>query len=261
MQVTIGLAQTKHPEDGDVIALVERFAAEAHSRGVDMLVVPESLMSRYEKEAEAFVREAEPVDGAFATALDKVAARYGLWMVYTLNERNPKGNPFNTAIIVDSTGTKRGIYRKIHLFDTDFTHESDRMSAGSALFEPIDTPFGKIGLAICYDLRFPEQARAAALAGCDILIYPAAWVSGNTKAEQWHTLLAARAIENEMFVVGVSRADEGYIGQSAIANPYGILVAQGGTGEELVTATIDTSLREEALSRMPVFFHRRTDLY
>ena len=108
MQVTIGLAQTKHPEDGDVIALVERFAAEAHSRGVDMLVFPESLMSRYEKEAEAFVREAEPVDGAFATALDKVAARYGLWMVYTLNERNPKGNPFNTAIIVDSTGTKRG---------------------------------------------------------------------------------------------------------------------------------------------------------
>ena len=254
MQVTIGLAQTKHPEDGDVIALVERFAAEAHSRGVDMLVFPESLMSRDEKEAEAFVREAEPVDGAFATALDKVAARYGLWMVYTLNERNPKGNPFNTAIIVDSTGTKRGIYRKIHLFDTDFTHESDRMSAGSALFEPIDTPFGKIGLAICYDLRFPEQARAAALAGCDILIYPAAWVSGNT-------LLAARAIENEMFVVGVSRVDEGYIGQSAIANPYGILVAQGGTGEELVTATIDTSLREEALSRMPVFFHRRTDIY
>lgn len=163
MQVTIGLAQTKHPEDGDVIALVERFAAEAHSRGVDMLVFPESLMSRYEKEAEAFVREAEPVDGAFATALDKVAARYGLWMVYTLNERNPKGNPFNTAIIVDSTGTKRGIYRKIHLFDTDFTHESDRMSAGSALFEPIDTPFGKIGLAIatiCVSPSKPVRQRS-----------------------------------------------------------------------------------------------------
>jgi len=99
------------------------------------------------------------------------------------------------------------------------------------------------------------------LAGCDILIYPAAWVSGNTKAEQWHTLLAARAIENEMFVVGVSRADEGYIGQSAVANPYGILVAQGGTGEELVTATIDTSLRKEAHTRMPIFAHRRTDIY
>ena len=157
MQVTIGLAQTKHPEDGDVIALVERFAAEAHSRGVDMLVFPESLMSRYEKEAEAFVREAEPVDGAFATALDKVAARYGLWMVYTLNERNPKGNPFNTAIIVDSTGTKRGIYRKIHLFDTDFTHESDRMSAGSALFEPIDTPRSA---TICVSPSKPVRQRS-----------------------------------------------------------------------------------------------------
>ena len=71
-----------------------------------MLVFPESLMSRYEKEAEAFVREAEPVDGAFATALDRVAARYGLWMVYTLNERNPKDNPFNTADIRSDSWVK-----------------------------------------------------------------------------------------------------------------------------------------------------------
>lgn len=260
--VTLGLAQTTHPADGDVVALVERFCAQAKDRGVDLLVFPESLMSRYEKEAEAFCREAEPVDGAFSSAVCALAARYELWIVYTLNEKNPSGGrPFNTAVIVDSAGERRGVYRKVHLFDTDFTRESDRMSAGDALFDPIETPFGKIGLAICYDLRFPELARAAALKGCDIMIYPAAWVDGPTKAEQWHTLLAARAIENEMFVVGVSRADAGYIGQSSVANPYGVLVANAGPDEELVTCTIDVSLRARVHERMPVFQHRRADVY
>lgn len=244
------------------MALVERFAACAKDRGVDLLVFPESLMSRYEQSTEAFCREAEPVDGPFSRAVDAIAARYGLWIVYTLNELNPSGGkPYNTAIVVDDSGVKRGIYRKIHLFDTDFTHESDRMSAGDELFEPIETPFGRLGLGICYDLRFPELARAAALAGCDVLVYPAAWVAGNTKAEQWHTLLAARAIENEMFVAGVSRADEGYIGQSAVADPRGILIAQVGVGEELLTCTIDVSVRSEVYERMPVFAHRRTDIY
>lgn len=261
MKATLGLAQTVHPEDGDAVAVVERFAAEAAKRGVDLLVFPESLMSRYEKDAGEFIREAEPLDGVFSQAVDAIAARYGLWMTYTLNERNPEGKPFNTAVVVDDRGYKRGVYRKVHLFDTDFTHESDRMAAGDRFFEPIETPFGKLGLAICYDLRFPEQARAAALRGCDIMVYPAAWVDGETKAEQWHTLLAARAIENELFCVGVSRADEGYIGQSAVANPYGVLIGRGGHSEELITCEIDVELRKEALERMPVFAHRRVDVY
>lgn len=285
MKCVLGLAQTTHPEDGDVLALVERYMKEARERGVQLLVFPESLMSRYEKEREAFMREAESVDGAFSSAMDALAAKNGLWVVYTMNELNSaseeaasesneavgvpaienpapaNSNPFNTAVVVDSAGVKRGVYRKVHLFDTDFTHESDRMAAGSELFEPIETPFGKIGLGICYDLRFPEQARVAALAGCDLMIYPAAWVDGKTKAEQWHTLLAARAIENEMFVVGVSRADEGYIGQSAVASPLGVLVACGGPGEELIVCEIDVDDRKEIYGRMPVFEHRRVDLY
>lgn len=262
MKTIIGLAQTVHPEDGNALSVVKRFAAEAAEKGVQLLVFPESLMSRYEKDVGEFVREAEPTDGAFSQAVDAIAAEQGLWIVYTMNEKNPAGGkPFNTAIIVDDEGNKRGIYRKVHLFDTDFTHESDRMSAGDALFEPIDTPFGKVGLAICYDLRFPEQARAAALKGSDILIYPAAWVDGDTKAEQWRTLLAARAIENELFTIGVSRADEGYIGQSALFDPRGVMHASGGKGEELIVCEIDIDERKEIYERMPVFDHRRTDIY
>lgn len=261
MEYTLGLAQTCHPGDGDVISLVERYVKQAQCQGVDLLLFPESLMSVYEIEKEQFLREAQSLGDAFTCAIDALAREYGLWIVYTVNERNPKGNPFNTAVIVDDQGMRRGVYRKVHLFDTDRTRESDRMDAGDKLFEPLSTPFGVIGLAICYDLRFPEVARAAAVAGCDLMIYPAAWADGSLKADQWRTLLRARAIENECFVAGVSRADKGYIGQSCIVDPQGVVVAAGGPSEALVVARINTQHIDSVRSKMPVLNHRRDDLY
>lgn len=261
MNYKVGLAQTCHPEDADVVALVERFLIEASQAGVQLLVFPESLMSVYELEKQAFLNEAEPVGGPYTQAIDALAAKYGMWVVYTLNEYNPEGNPFNTAIVVDNEGKRRGVYRKVHLFDTDFTQESDRMASGNALFEPIETPFGKLGLGICYDLRFPELARAAALQGCDMFVYPAAWVDGPLKAHQWRALLTARAIENQAFVIGVSRADERYIGQSVLVDPYGEVLAEGGTTEELIVGEIDTKKLDAIRSAMPVLAHRRADVY
>lgn len=264
MTFTIGLAQTQHPADGDVTAMVERWAQKAAGAGVDLLVFPESLMSRYEEEQERFVNEAQPLDGPFASAIDAIAARYGLWIVYTVNELNPDGSlPFNTAVITDSSGTRRSAYRKVHLFDSHTTQESSRMSAGSLLAQPVEAPFCTIGLAICYDLRFPEVACQAALAGCTLMIYPSAWVAGNGKRLQWETLLAARAIENGMFVAGVSRSDDGYIGASLLAAPDGSIVAQaGGTGtEELLVCTVDPSAVEEMRAKIPSLQHRRPDVY
>ena len=137
MTFVLGLAQCRHPEEGGteaVLEMAEQWCAEASLRGVDILVFPESLMTRYELDKRSFASEAEPIDGPFCYDLDALAARYGLWLVYTVNERNDEGNPFNTAVITGSDGVKRGVYRKVHLFDTDFTKESDRMAAGSALF-------------------------------------------------------------------------------------------------------------------------------
>lgn len=261
MAFTVGLAQCKHPEDRNVPALVESFAQRAVEASVDLLVFPESLMTSYEKERGAFLDEAEPLGGKFTEAIDAIAKKYGLWMVYTVNEKNPGGNPFNTAVIVGPDGSRAASYRKVHLFDTDFTHESDRMSKGDQLFTPVDLPFAKIGLAICYDLRFPEVARNAALQGCQLMLYPAAWVSGDLKIHHWKTLLAARAIENEMFVAGVSRVDKGYIGTSCIFDPKGVELACGGDQEELVIAKIDTDAIEDVRYRMPVFKHRQPELY
>ena len=262
MKVTIAIAQSCHPADGNVIALVERYAAEAQAKGADLLVFPESLMSRYEAEIGDFLAESEPLDGPFTRAVDTIAARFGVWIVYTMNERNNSGGlPFNTAVVTDSDGCRRGFYRKVHLFDSATTTESERMAASDELFSPIDTPFGRLGLAICYDLRFPEVARAAALHGCDIMVYPAAWVDGPGKAHQWETLLAARAIESEFFVVGACRADKGYVGNSVIIGPDGAVHARGGAEECLLCATVDTDDLAKVRAAIPVFDHRRPEVY
>lgn len=265
MKITLGLAQCNHPEKTtyrDAVALVEQWCERASARGVDLLVFPESLMTRYEVEEQCFLEAAQPLGGPFCHDVESAAARFGIGIVYTVNELNPSGgNPYNTVVLVDGTGTRRGVYRKVHLFDTDFTHESDRMSAGDALIDPVESPYGAIGLAICYDLRFPEVARHAALAGAQLMLYPAAWVDGRLKADQWRTLLAARAIENEMFVAGVCRADDGYIAQSCVFGPDGALLASGGAREGLVVAEIDYDAIAQVRAAMPLLDHRRPELY
>ncbi|MBQ3302659.1 MAG: carbon-nitrogen hydrolase family protein [Eggerthellaceae bacterium] len=261
MALRLGLAQSKHPDDRDVVALVDAFAERAVFEGVNLLAFPESLMSRYEQEAARFTAESQPVDGPFGEAVSEIAARRGLWIVYTMNEANPDHLPFNTAVVVDDRGARRGVYRKVHLFDAQGYSESERMSAGDELFEPIETPFGKLGLGICYDLRFPELARRAALSGCDLLVYPSAWVAGNGKVRQWETLLAARAIENGIFVAGCCRADDGYVGHSCVFGPDGTLVAEGGEDEELLVANVDLEEINRVRTATPSLLHRRPDLY
>ena len=262
MAFTLGLAQCRHPEDGDVLRMADAWMQRAAARGVHLLVFPESLMTPFDASAEEFARAAEPLDGPFCSGMDALAAKHGMWVVYTANEvGGPK--PFNTAVIAGPSGEKRGVYRKVHLFDTDFVKESDKISAGGAYLEPVETPFGRIGVGICYDLRFPEQARAAAMAGADLMLYPAAWVDGPLKVEQWRTLLAARAIENEFFVAGLSRCDRAfggaardYAGNSCVFGPLGTVVAEAaGTDEELLVCEIDTEAIARARAAMPVLDH------
>jgi len=260
----VALAQVCHPADEDVVALVERVAHDAAAQGADLLVFPESLMSAYEKDREAFVREAEPVGGAFSQAVEATAAANHLWVAYTMNEANPTGGlPYNTAVICDDAGTRRGAYRKVHLFESATTKESSRMSAGSSLLPPVDAPFARIGVAICYDLRFPEVTRALVTsdAGCDVMLYPAAWVDGPGKLDQWRTLLAARAIENGMFVAGVCRPDAGYVGHSCVFGPTGEKICEGGDREELIVAELDLADVRTARAAIPALAHRREDAY
>lgn len=268
MQFTLVLAQSGYPQDGDVLAQIEGFATKAEAAGAALLAFPEALMSPRELTASELHTLAETLDGPFMQEVGRIAARHRLWMVGTMSEVNPAGGPpLNTAFVVDDAGALRGSYQKCHLYDAHGVRESERMTAGSQLDVVVPTPFCTLGLAICYDLRFPEAARALALAGADLLLYPAAWYDGPHKLSHWETLLKARAIENELFVAGICHAGERFVGESLVYGPLGELVAQGpGTdapskGEGLVIARVNTSAVASARDAMPVFDHRRPELY
>lgn len=235
----IALAQCRRPTDGDVVGNVARWVARAAEARADLVVFPEALMMGYDGSPERFAAAAEPVSGPFASAIDRLAAEVGLWVVYTMNERNPGGMPFNTAIVTGADGVQRGCYRKVHLFDKQGENESGHMAAGSEPFAPVDAPFARIGLAICYDLRFPEVAEAAARAGAQLMLYPSAWVAGSGKVEQWEELLRERAVENGMFVAGCCSVDENRTGHSTVFAPDGTQLATSGADEELVTVFLD----------------------
>ena len=250
MTFTIGLAQCAWPHDGDVVA------------GVELLVFPEGHMTRFEGSVERFVSQAQPSDGPFAQRIDAIAAREKLWIAYTMNEANPAGGlPYNTAIVTDERGCQRLRYRKVHLFDAQGHEESRRMAAGDALAVPLAAPFARIGLGICYDLRFPEVALAAALEGAQVMLYPASWVDGPGKARQWTTLLAARAIECGMFVAGVGACDEGRAGLSCVFAPDGACLAMAGKEPQLLVCPIDLAEVERVRALTPSLSHRRTACY
>ena len=258
----LALAQCAHPEDGDVLAMADSWADRAQAAGADMLAFPECLMTPYEKEPEEFAASAQTLDGDFSRGMDAMARRHGLWIVYTVNELNlDGGRPYNTAVVTGSDGIKRARYRKVHLFDAGDYRESSKMSAGDSIFEPTDTPFCRLGLGICYDLRFPELALKQALSGCELIVYPAAWVAGEGKVGQWQTLLRARAIENGMFVAGLCRVGSNCIGNSLVVGPAGETVARAGDGEELLLCEIDPEEVASTRRKMPSLQHRRPDLY
>ena len=269
----LGLAQCTHPSDGDVASLVRRWFSRAADENADLIVFPESLSTPFELDPAAFAQAAEPIDGPLRHAFSEACCEFGMWAIYTVNEKpapedRVQDKPFNTAVLMDDRGVMRGSYRKVHLFDTDAAQESEKVQAGSGLFAPVQAPFATLGIAICYDLRFPEVACSAALKGCELMVYPSAWVDGPGKVRQWKSLLAARAIENGMYVAGLSRCDRAfgtakrdYAGHSCVFDPTGAEIASAALGEELLVTDIDISLVHRMRESVPSLAHRRPDVY
>jgi predicted amidohydrolase len=174
-----------------------------------------------------------------------------------LDENN---QPTNTSILFDPQGQQAGLYRKIHLFGV--MNEDEHLAPGQHL-TTVETSWGQSGLAICYDLRFAEMFRTYALNGVNMVYLPAEWP--HPRLAHWQTLLRARAIENQMFMVGVNRVGHdgtySFFGHSAIIDPWGNAVVEGGETEVLLTATIETDLVAEVRQKIPVFKDRRPELY
>jgi deaminated glutathione amidase len=194
---------------------------------------------------------AENLDGPFVTHMSELARRHNVLMIAGMAERidGDSVRAYNTVVVADRNGEIVGTYRKIHMFDALGIKESEVMvpGNGSTLVFPFDDHV--IGLATCYDLRFPELARALVDQGANVLIYPSGWHKGPLKEEQWEVLLRARAIENVSWVAGVSQSQARHTGRSVTVDPMGVVVAaldeEPGLGFVNISAQRTVSAREQ----------------
>lgn len=264
-QLTITLAQMKvvYRRPDENLAKAETLIAEAVRRGSDLICFPEMWTTGFDWHYLATKpREHEEVIEQVAA----LARRHRIWINGSLPMVTEDGRIANTSILFSAEGKRAGVYRKVHLFS--LLHEDRHLVAGDSL-TVVNTPWGKVGLSVCYDIRFPELYRSYALQGVRLVLAPAAFP--DPRRDHWQVLSRARAIENQMFLAGVNRVgneDFGpdgvvrYFGTSLLVDPWGKLVLEAGEAEEeLLVASIDLCEADELRSRMRVFADRRPELY
>lgn len=260
MDVTVALAQMEirlgQPDENQEVAAA--LAAQAADGGADLLILPELWPSGYDL-ARAGAYAARLDEGPFAH-MARTARACGLHVVGTALEANSGGAPFNTAALYAPDGTLIGAYRKVHLFPP--MGETEHMSAGQAL-PTFDLPWGRTALAICYDLRFPEMWRRYTEAGAQLIVLPAEWPA--RRIEHWRLLLRARAVENQLFVVGCNRAGADasgeYGGCSAAVDPWGRVLVEGGAEAGLLFAKLELAEGARTRRLFPFFDDRRPEVY
>jgi predicted amidohydrolase len=250
------------PYPAENLLTARRFLMEAAGERADLVVFPEMFMASSRLDV-PLAEIAEPLDGSFVSALTSMAREYALAIVCGVWEK-VEGEPkraANVVVAVGPEGTLLARYNKIHLFDALAVRESDTMLGGNEP-PPLFACNGmQVGLAICYDLRFPELFRDLALRGAEAVAVPAAWYAGPLKEEHWLTLLKARAIENTMYVGGANLCGAPFAARSAVFDPFGVMVAGAGEGDTLITATLKRSRVDEVRSKLPALKHVRAGLF
>lgn len=271
MTNTLGVAAVQLTSADDLaqnLEKCERLVRSASERGAELVVLPENFAFFSADTSRRDVAESldgEP--GPIRQALGRWAREYSVTIVGGgFPERaEDRARPYNTAVVLGSDGEVRASYRKIHLFDVDLsdgTHlrESDATKAG-------DTPVVvevrgfKVGLSICYDLRFPELYRALADQGAELVLVPAAFTL-HTGKDHWHVLLRARAIEGQVWVAAAGQFGQhpkgrSTYGHSMIIDPWGTVVSEASDGEGMALAWIDRDRLEKVRAGLPCLRHRR----
>lgn len=236
-------------------ANLDRFARAVRAcGGVDLIVTGELVNSGYDLDwiGEHGAESAEGLDGPTVTLTGELAAESGATLVIGLLEAD-SGRLYDSAAVVTPTG-EVAVYRKSHLYPP----ERSRFTAGDELLQ-LQTPAGRLGVMICFEHAFPEIATALALAGAEILAIPSAVPHGY---EHLLTLRSrARAQDNQVFVVAANLAGNGFCGGSLIVDPRGEILAQAGTGEETIRATLDLAAIERERMQEPALRLRRPALY
>lgn len=236
---------------------VREWTREAARRGSALALFPELWSTSYADEHLA--RLADPLGEGLFAQLSELARGERIAIGGSVLERRD-GRLYNTFALYGGDGSLQAVYRKVHLFRL---MGEDRWLAPGDRLELVETEWGMTGLGICYDLRFPEMFRRYALAGARLILLPAEWPAA--RAYHWQTLLRARAIENQTFVAACNRVGllrgESFGGRSAVIDPWGEALVEGGGSETLLTAEIDLDKVDEVRGQIRVFEDRRPDVY
>ena len=276
--VAAAVQMTSGPEVPKNLAKAAALVRRAADRGAKLVVLPENfaIMTPSEKDKLA---AAETLDaerpGPIVAAMAAEAAAGGVYLVLGGMPERPAHLPahlkegdarlHNSCVLLGPDGKLRAVYRKIHLFDVFIPdgatyHESKSIAPGD---RPVvaETPWGGLGLSVCYDVRFPELYRALAAQGARMVVVPAAFTL-HTGRDHWHVLLRARAIENLVYVIAPaqqSRHDEKRLtfGHSLIVDPWGTVLADAADGEGLAVAELDFERQDRLRKELPALAHRR----
>jgi predicted amidohydrolase len=268
-RLRVALVQLDAGSDPEAnVSAAVRLADKAAADGARLVALPEYL--QYRGPDAGFVASARPIPGPFTDAFAEVARRHVCWiLVGSLAETSgDPARPYNTSSLIDPAGRIAAIYRKVHLFDVAVDAgpvdvESARVNPGDRLVVT-DVDGIRLGLSICYDLRFPELYRELALAGAEVLTVPANFTE-RTGRDHWEVLLRARAIENGAYVIAPSQINgppgQPAFGRTMVVDPWGTVLAQAADRVEIVIAELDTERVAAVRRQIPALANRRPSAY
>jgi predicted amidohydrolase len=258
VRVAIGQLPGTPDKPGNLAVVTEQVIAAAQG-GAGMIAFPEYAMFKQPVRDARFLETAESIDGPFAGRIRDLARMHSIAIAIGIQERIAgEDRAYNTLLLVDDRGQDVGAYRKLHLYDAFGGTESRWVRPGS-LDQQLVFDIGgfRMGTMICYDLRFPEMARALVDHGAEVLLIPAAWTPGPRKEDHWQTMVRARAIENVAFVIAPGMAPPIGTGGSLIIDPMGVILAELGEETGIAIADVDRARLEAVRTKNPALEHRR----
>ena len=241
---------------------IEALAQEAADSRAGLIVFPEAAMYDWQASGADLAAVADSHGQYFEEELSRIAAAYKITIVAGAFVSDGARKPLNRLIAVGADGQLAGKYDKLHLYDAFSFRESDKVQAGAVhddMSELCIIPVGpfKVGLLNCYDLRFPEMARALVNAGADMLVVSSAWVAGSYKELHWELLLRARAVENTCYLLGASQPPPASVGLSMIIDPLGLVAGTCAETEGIVVSRLLQSRLAEVRAIVPSLEHQR----
>lgn len=245
----------------------EKMIREASEEGAKLVILPEMFNCPYDNKY--FPKFAEEYSGKSTELLSKLAKELKIIIVGGSIPEKEKHKIYNTSYIFDESGSLIGKHRKVHLFDINVEggvtfKESDTLTAGQDT-TVVESSIGKIGVAICYDMRFPELMRNMVLKGANIIVVPAAF-NMTTGPAHWDVTIKVRALDNQVYFIAASPArnlQSSYhaYGHSTIMNPWGDIVNRADEKEQIIYGEIDFDYLNKVREELPLLKHRRAELY